>query len=153
MLAHQTSWKRKELDGLADDATLHSPSTGIPQSAFAEPGIQAEGAGWSLGLPLQGCMYLPPVTTQWEPSILLSGVGTGPGTGEVHDHMYGEEAEQMGMVQLLHAVWPIMSALFLAGFVYIVVFPFFTYVPSSGLMGDNLPKVGFAASSHLGCRQ
>ena len=37
-------------------------------------------------------------------------------------------------------LWPIMTALFLVGVMFCVVFPFFTYVPSSGAIGDSLPK-------------
>ena len=35
-----------------------------------------------------------------------------------------------------------MAALFLAGNLCVIVFPFFTYIPSSGWLGSNLPTVG-----------
>lgn len=38
-------------------------------------------------------------------------------------------------------IWPVMTSLFLSGVVGIMVFPFFTYVPSSGWLNDLLPKV------------
>ena len=40
-------------------------------------------------------------------------------------------------------IWPVMTSLFLSGVVGIMVFPFFTYVPSSGWLNDLLPKVSF----------
>lgn len=51
------------------------------------------------------------------------------------------EVELIGVVELLQLLWPLMSALFLVGTILCTVFPFFTYVPSSGLVGDSLPKV------------
>lgn len=39
------------------------------------------------------------------------------------------------------AVWPVLVAFFTSVTVLYLVFPFFTYVPSSGLLGDHLPKV------------
>jgi len=54
---------------------------------------------------------------------------------ESHDHV--------GILGLCRLIWPIMMALFLAGVILCLVFPFFTYVPSSGMLGDQLPKVLF----------
>ena len=45
-------------------------------------------------------------------------------------------------------IWPVMTSLFLSGVVGIMVFPFFTYVPSSGWLNDLLPKV----SPQNGCQ-
>ena len=50
--------------------------------------------------------------------------------------------EEAGLLATLQAVWPAMTALFLAGNLCVIVFPFFTYIPSSGWLGSNLPTVG-----------
>ena len=42
---------------------------------------------------------------------------------------------------LLLATWPAAAALFLSVSTSILVFPFFTYVPTSGYLGDLLPQV------------
>ena len=44
----------------------------------------------------------------------------------------------MAVVGLL---WPVMTAIFLAGTFVILIFPFYTYIQSSGLIGEQLPKV------------
>ena len=44
-------------------------------------------------------------------------------------------------MEVVRGIWPVMISLFLSGVVGIMVFPFFTYVPSSGWLNDLLPKV------------
>ena len=44
-------------------------------------------------------------------------------------------------MEVVRGIWPVMISLFLSGTVGIMVFPFFTYVPSSGWLKDLLPKV------------
>lgn len=43
-------------------------------------------------------------------------------------------------MEVVRGIWPVMISLFLSGTVGIMVFPFFTYVPSSGWLKDLLPK-------------
>lgn len=45
--------------------------------------------------------------------------------------------------KVLVAIWAPLLALFLSSTIALTVFPFFTYVPSSGWLGDSLPKVLF----------
>ncbi|KAK9865209.1 hypothetical protein WJX84_011196 [Apatococcus fuscideae] len=54
-----------------------------------------------------------------------------------------EDEEQGGTSQVLGRLWPVMTAIFLAGTFPILIFPFFTYIESSGLIGESLPKVIF----------
>ena len=49
--------------------------------------------------------------------------------------------EGSGTMDVVRGIWPVMISLFLSGVVGIMVFPFFTYVPSSGWLNDLLPKV------------
>ena len=49
--------------------------------------------------------------------------------------------ESSGTMEVVRGIWPVMISLFLSGVVGIMVFPFFTYVPSSGWLNDLLPKV------------
>lgn len=49
--------------------------------------------------------------------------------------------EGSGTMLVVRDIWPVMTSLFLSGVVGIMVFPFFTYVPSSGWLNDFLPKV------------
>ena len=49
--------------------------------------------------------------------------------------------EGSGSMEVVRGIWPVMISLFLSGVVGIMVFPFFTYVPSSGWLDDLLPKV------------
>ena len=37
--------------------------------------------------------------------------------------------------------WPVLGALFFSGTFFVLAFPFFTYVPSGGTFGQDLPKV------------
>ncbi|KAK9906401.1 hypothetical protein WJX75_001248 [Coccomyxa subellipsoidea] len=39
--------------------------------------------------------------------------------------------------------WPVLGALFFSGTFFVLAFPFFTYVPSGGTFGQDLPKVLF----------
>ena len=43
--------------------------------------------------------------------------------------------------QVMHKIWPAQLALFLTGTCGLLIFPFLTYVPSDGMLGDMLPKV------------
>lgn len=53
----------------------------------------------------------------------------------------GLAREGSGTMLVVKDIWPVMTSLFLSGVVGIMVFPFFTYVPSSGWLNDLLPKV------------
>jgi hypothetical protein len=44
--------------------------------------------------------------------------------------------------QALRLMWPPLAALTLSSTISLIVFPLFTYVPTSGLLGESLPKVG-----------
>ena len=46
-----------------------------------------------------------------------------------------------GIVGVAVDIWPIMLMQFLCLLACVVCFPFFTYVPSAGQLGDSLPKV------------
>lgn len=53
----------------------------------------------------------------------------------------GLASQGSGTMEVVRGIWPVMISLFLSGVVGIMVFPFFTYVPSSGWLNDLLPKV------------
>ncbi len=75
----------------------------------------------------------------------------GPSTDETAISMPGpsEENPQEGApvgtvgakLSTLAAVWHCVLALFLSGTYFVLIFPFFTYIPTSGLLGAQLPKV------------
>jgi hypothetical protein len=44
--------------------------------------------------------------------------------------------------EVLRAIWPTMAGLFFSGTCGLLIFPFLTYVPSDGMLGELLPKVG-----------
>lgn len=44
-------------------------------------------------------------------------------------------------MQVLRKIWPAQLALFFTGTCGLLIFPFLTYVPSDGMLGDMLPKV------------
>lgn len=52
-----------------------------------------------------------------------------------------EDEGQGGTMAVVGVLWPVMTAIFLAGTFVILIFPFYTYIPSSGLIGEQLPKV------------
>ncbi|KAK9842795.1 hypothetical protein WJX74_002523 [Apatococcus lobatus] len=54
-----------------------------------------------------------------------------------------EDEGQGGTRAVVGLLWPVMTAIFLAGTFVILIFPFFTYIESSGLIGEQLPKVLF----------
>ncbi|EFN58589.1 hypothetical protein CHLNCDRAFT_140764 [Chlorella variabilis] len=45
--------------------------------------------------------------------------------------------------QALRLMWPPLAALSLSSTIALILFPLFTYVPTSGLLGETLPKVIF----------
>jgi hypothetical protein len=45
--------------------------------------------------------------------------------------------------QTVRLIWAPMAALGLSSTVALTLFPFFTYIPTSGLLGESLPKVVF----------
>ena len=55
-----------------------------------------------------------------------------------------EDQDQGGTMAVVGLLWPVMTAIFLAGTFVILIFPFFTYIESSGLIGGDLPKVSSA---------
>lgn len=59
----------------------------------------------------------------------------------------------MGRLALaaLRQIWAALSALLLSGTISLIIFPFFTYVPTSGLLGEALPKVGSVRSGAAAC--
>ena len=60
----------------------------------------------------------------------------GDGSGQT------QQQEEGATLLLLQSCWVPLLALFLSSTIALTVFPFFTYVPSSGLIGESLPKVG-----------
>lgn len=52
--------------------------------------------------------------------------------------------------QTVRIIWAPMAALSLSSAVALTLFPFFTYVPTSGLLGESLPKVSWRGGH--GCR-
>lgn len=58
--------------------------------------------------------------------------------GAPHTPSFAEEAWVT-----LQGIWPVAVAFTTTVTILNLVFPFFTYVPTSGLMGDSLPKVLF----------
>ena len=57
---------------------------------------------------------------------------------------------QLARTALLR-IWPALCALGLSSTVALIIFPFFTYVPTSGLLGDSLPRVGAALRRAVLC--
>ena len=55
--------------------------------------------------------------------------------------MHPQDDCSAGTLGILRAVWPVMASLFLCGNLYVIVFPFFTYVRSSGTFQGSLPTV------------
>lgn len=53
----------------------------------------------------------------------------------------GPEEGRPPLVEILLLIWPILVAFFLSGVTILVVFPFFTYIESGGMVGERLPKV------------
>lgn len=51
--------------------------------------------------------------------------------------------------QTVRLIWAPMAALSLSSTVALTLFPFFTYVPTSGLLGESLPKVRQRAARSL----
>ncbi|KAI7843994.1 hypothetical protein COHA_002532 [Chlorella ohadii] len=66
-----------------------------------------------------------------------AGDGTAAGEGG------SSSAEVSATWQTLRLIWAPMAALSLSSTVALTLFPFFTYVPTSGLLGESLPKVIF----------
>lgn len=58
-----------------------------------------------------------------------------------------EDEGQGGSMEVIGRLWPMMTAIFLAGTFVILIFPFFTYIESSGLIGESLPKVSALSAS------
>lgn len=64
------------------------------------------------------------------------------------DHFYSPAGstdaadQEVDTQELLRSIWPAAVALFLSISTSTLVFPFFTYVPSSGFFGEMLPQVG-----------
>lgn len=54
-----------------------------------------------------------------------------------------KEPETTSMLQAIKLIWPALIALGIQSGIALTLFPFFTYMPSSGLLGDELPKVLF----------
>lgn len=58
-------------------------------------------------------------------------------------HEDGVEGGVTGMMEVGRLIWPALIAIGLQAGIALTLFPFFTYIPSSGLLGDELPKVLF----------
>ena len=54
---------------------------------------------------------------------------------------------------VLRAIWPTVAGLFFSGTCGLLIFPFLTYVPSDGMLGELLPKVGRDAGLLSGVRR
>jgi hypothetical protein len=62
-----------------------------------------------------------------------------PRDAEPLDDGGGGDVASLGRV--IATIWSTLVALFCSGCIGILIFPFFTYVPSGGLLGEMLPKV------------
>ena len=60
-------------------------------------------------------------------------VASASAAGDPHDDANARE--------VLRAIWPTMAGLFFSGTCGLLIFPFLTYVPSDGMLGELLPKV------------
>lgn len=69
--------------------------------------------------------------------------GTAAGTAEALGQRAGA-APPGGSAswQALGLIWAPLAALALSSAIALTLFPFFTFVPTSGLLGETLPKVG-----------
>lgn len=45
------------------------------------------------------------------------------------------------LADVVRQCWPVLGALFFSGTFFVLAFPFFTYVPSGGTFGHELPQV------------
>eukprot|EP00884_Botryococcus_braunii_P012171 jgi/Botrbrau1/20955/Bobra.0135s0074.2 len=85
----------------------------------------------------------PPVLTSRE-----GGGGVRVGVDGAQGREDGEDGDllpEVGSFQLLQSIWPAALCLFLSIATSILVFPFFTYVRSSGWLGNMLMQALFAA--------
>lgn len=62
---------------------------------------------------------------------------TSTNSGHTFTH---SDSQPVGLIRVMALTWPIMGALFLSGLILCTIFPFFTFVPSSGKLGDTLPQ-------------
>ncbi|KAK9804063.1 hypothetical protein WJX73_000717 [Symbiochloris irregularis] len=93
---------------------------------------------------MQAPDYQPPASPfapgpQQDDDLLPAAQPEGEASPDQHQHAQG------GVMGVMAEVWPIMLMLFVCAVACVVVFPFFTYAPSSGVLGDSLPKVLFFA--------
>ena len=57
-----------------------------------------------------------------------------------------------GLVEVVGACFPVVVALYCSGVYFVLAFPFFTYVPTSGAMGARmLPKARLGSDCCIGC--
>ena len=52
-----------------------------------------------------------------------------------------EPEPEANAAAVLRAIWPTVMGLFFSGTCGLLIFPFLTYVPSDGMLGELLPKV------------
>ncbi len=76
-----------------------------------------------------------PACPEGAATAAAAGDGTAAGEGG------GSSAEVSATWQTVRLIWAPMAALTLSSAVALTLFPFFTYVPTSGLLGESLPKV------------
>lgn len=74
------------------------------------------------------------------PEVLFGPAGEAKEEAAADVHSGAEEG-RAPLVEILLLIWPILIAFFLSGVTILVVFPFFTYIESGGLVGERLPKV------------
>lgn len=78
-------------------------------------------------------------------AAIAAAAGDGTAAGEDGS----SSAEVSATWQTVRLIWAPMAALSLSSTVALTLFPFFTYVPTSGLLGESLPKVRCAAGPQV----
>lgn len=91
----------------------------------------------SPGLALKPPAVEGPATAAGEAETPLVQAGAGVGGDEL------ATVSVSASRQALRLMWPPLAALTLSSTISLIVFPLFTYVPTSGLLGESLPKVIF----------
>ncbi|KAL4440645.1 hypothetical protein ABPG77_000354 [Micractinium sp. CCAP 211/92] len=136
---------------------LSAPPAVLPGAAVPGSGASADGAAGAAGAAV-GEVEASPQPSVKE-SIDFAGAGTRPdssasGPGHGADATLSEAGTaraahsapgSSATWQALPLIWAPLTALGLSSTVALTLFPFFTYVPTSGLLGESLPQVLFFA--------
>ena len=78
-----------------------------------------------------------------QPRLLRRAEAADPALSAVLAESLASEAEpETHAGAVLRAIWPTVAGLFCSGTCGLLIFPFLTYVPSDGMLGELLPKVG-----------